>query len=162
VRIDAKEAVSLAAVLRRDVAAVRGLISHGNALIAEPEFLDRTRVESLGYTLHNVYNALENSFTQISMSFENHVKDRERWHRELLEKMFLDLTPLRQAVLSSECRSIVSELLAFRHLFRHAYDFELQQDKLLHLWQRFISQASVILGNVEDFSRSLDQVSDVR
>lgn len=157
-RIDAKEAISLAAVLRRDVAAIRDLISHGNALIAAPEPLDRTHAESLGYTLHNVYNALENSFTQISMSFENHVKDRERWHRELLDKMFLDLMPLRPAVLSLECRSIVNDLLAFRHVFRHAYDLELQQDKLLHLWQGFSSQAPIILSNVEDFSRSLDQV----
>ena len=85
-KVDSGTAVSLIAVIRTDLEAIDRIESHVNQL--DLNNLNRAELESLGYSLHNIYNALENSFKQISLAFENHVRDESRWHRELLEKSF--------------------------------------------------------------------------
>jgi len=115
-RIDPPAGVTLAAVIRSDLQSIERIEIHVNQLNLNN--ISRVELDSLGYSLHNIYNALENSFKQISLVFENHVRDQTRWHRELLEKMFLDLDPLRPPVLPAEARSVTSDLLGFRHLFR--------------------------------------------
>jgi hypothetical protein len=82
------------------------------------------------YLLHNIYNALENSFEQISRTFENHVKDFAQWHRELLGKMFLEIPGIRPAVLPKQLRRTLNDLRGFRHVFRHSYDFEIDPRRL--------------------------------
>lgn len=131
-KIDPGAAVTLAAIIHNDLQSIDRIEIHVNQLNLNS--ISRAELESLGYSLHNIYNALENSFKQISLAFENHVRDQTRWHRELLEKMFLDLKPLRPPVLPAEARSVTSDLLGFRHLFRHAYDFKLDQGKAVTLW----------------------------
>jgi len=124
-KIDAKDALTLAAFIRSGLAAIDRIESH--ALQFDVNQLSAAELDSLGYSLHNLYNALENCFVQISLSFENHVRDHTRWHRELLEKMFLDIKPLRPAVVPMQLRSLLGDMLGFRHLFRHAYEFKLDQ-----------------------------------
>lgn len=121
-RIDSKDALTLTAFIRSGLAAIDRIESHVSQF--DLNNLSVAELDSLGYSLHNIYNALENCFVQISLSFENHVRDHTRWHRELLEKMFLDIKPLRPAVLSEQLRSVLGDLLGFRHLFRHAYEFQ--------------------------------------
>lgn len=87
-RIDAKAALTLAAFIRSDLAAIARIES--NVSQFDLNNLSLAELDSLGYAMHNIYNALENCFTQISLSFENHVRDQSRWHRELLDKMFLE------------------------------------------------------------------------
>jgi hypothetical protein len=48
-----------------------------------------------GYRLHNLYTAFENIFHNIAIAFENTLDDRSGWHRQLLERMRLDLSPVR-------------------------------------------------------------------
>lgn len=108
--------------------------------------------------MHNIYNALENCFEQISMSFENHVRDRTRWHRELLEKMFLDIQPLRPAVLPEELRSILGEMLGFRHLFRHAYELKIDEAKTVTLWNRWSIENAPVKQSLGEFANELEQI----
>ena len=152
-RIDSGAALTLAAVLRSDLQSIDRIETHVNQL--EFNNLSRADLDSLGYSLHNIYNALENSFKQISLAFENHVRDATRWHRELLEKMFLDLNPLRPVVLPPDARSVTSDLLGFRHLFRHAYDFKLDQTKTLALWELWQQDGSYVKQGLSDFAVSL-------
>jgi hypothetical protein len=157
-RISAETAASLAAVLRRDLDAIDTLEKH--AAVVAHDGMAREQIDSLGFTLHNIYNALENSFAQISLSFENHVKDRERWHRELLEKMFLDIPPLRPHVLPAGAREVLTELLGFRHVFRHAYDFTLDEAKLLPLWRRWESEGGPVKDALHNFVFKLKEISE--
>src|SRR6478672_2410120 len=120
-RIEANAALALAALIRSDLAAIARIESHISQF--DLNKLSHAELDSLGYSMHNIYNALENCFTQISLSFENHVRDKTRWHRELLDKMFLDIKSLLPAVLPEEVRSLLGDFVGFRHLFRHAYDF---------------------------------------
>lgn len=126
---------ALCAVLDQDLRAVERWDVELEALLpmlqgAQPVFRD---LAAASYTLHNIYNALENSFEQVSRTFENHIADPTQWHKELLAKMFLDIPRVRPAVLAESLRPLLSDLRGFRHLFRHAYSFELDAEKLNRL-----------------------------
>lgn len=152
-RIQSEEAAALVAVIQRDLDAIAALEAH--AVRLPKTGLSREQLDSLGFTLHNIYNALENSFSQISLTFENHVKDRTKWHRELLEKMFLNVPPLRQNVLAAPSRSILGDLMGFRHLFRHAYDFSLDEQKTVALWSRWEKEGPQVKGSLRGFVSEL-------
>jgi hypothetical protein len=84
----------------------------------------------LAYRLHNLYNAFENIFQNIATTFENAVDDSARWHAQLLQRMRLDIRPLRPAVIDKAAYETLDELRRFRHLFRHSYDLELDAQRL--------------------------------
>lgn len=154
-KIESNAALTLAAFIRSALAAIDRIesnVSHLN--LQNPSAAE---VDSLGYSLHNIYNAVENCFAQISLSFENHVRDRTRWHRELLEKMFLDITPLRPAVLPEQLRSLLGDLLGFRHLFRNAYEIKLDRAKTMALWNRWAVENASLKQSLTLFADQLEQ-----
>jgi hypothetical protein len=154
-RIDANAALALAAFIRNDLGAIARIESHVSQFNLDN--LSVAELDSLGYSMHNIYNALENCFTQISLSFENHVRDHTRWHRELLDKMFLDIKPLRPAVLPEEVRSVLGDLLGFRHKFRHAYEFKLDKAKTIALWSRWSVENASVKQALTLFANQLEQ-----
>jgi len=155
-RIDSKSALTLAAFIRSGLAAIDRIENHVSQFNLDN--LSPAELDSLGYSLHNIFNALENCFEQISLSFENHVRDRNRWHRELLEKMFLDITPLRPAVLPEQLRSLLGDLLGFRHLFRHAYELKIDQAKTVALWNRWSVENASVKQSLTLFGNELEQI----
>jgi hypothetical protein len=87
-------------------------------------------IESTGYQLHNLYNAVEALFKIVANAFENSVTDLSRWHTELLRRMALDIQGIRPALLSTESIELLNELHAFRRLFRHAYRVRLDASRV--------------------------------
>ena len=152
-RIEPTGAAALRAVLLKDLEAVGGLEKH----IAElpDKALTREQLDSLGFALHNLYNALENSFTQISLSFENHVKEPFRWHQELLEKMFLEIPPVRPAVFPAAAKPLLVDLLGFRHFFRHGYEIALDETKVVALAKRWKKEGDAVKESLRRFSEQL-------
>ena len=86
--------------------------------------------ESLGYQLHNLYCAFEDLFGIVAAFFENHIEDRSRYHSELLKRMTLSVEGVRPSFLSRNSFELLDNLRAFRHLFRHAYSYDLDERKL--------------------------------
>jgi hypothetical protein len=64
-RIDANAALALAALIRSDLQAITRIESHVSQF--DLNNLSPAELDSLGYSMHNIYNALENCFTQISL-----------------------------------------------------------------------------------------------
>ncbi|MBS3947481.1 MAG: hypothetical protein KGZ57_04105 [Dethiobacter sp.] len=86
--------------------------------------------ESLGYQLHNLYCAFEDLFSMVAAFFENHLEDKSRYHSELLKRMTLSVQGVRPAFLSRNSFVLLDNLRAFRHFFRHAYSYDLDERKL--------------------------------
>jgi hypothetical protein len=131
-RPDHAQLAALSAMIKRDIEAIGRLNEELASLEAglntsEPSFRD---VAAAAYVLHNIYGALENVFEQVSRTFENHITDRAQWHRELLTKMFLEIPGVRPALLPPALRGSLNDLRGFRHVFRHAYEFELDPAKV--------------------------------
>ena len=83
---------------------------------------------ALGYTIHNIYNALESYFLRISRFFENDLPP-STWHRELVERMTIEIEGLRPRLLDSSLAQDIHELRAFRHVFRNIYGTRLDPER---------------------------------
>ena len=115
--------------IQKDLEAIERLF----AAIGTEDLADDASEEALivlAYRLHNLYNAFENIFQNIAATFENTLDDSARWHAQLLERMRLDAMPIRPAVIDDTAYDALDELRRFRHLFRYAYDMELDPQRL--------------------------------
>jgi hypothetical protein len=115
---------------------------------------------ALGYTMHAFYNTLENYFLRIGKFFENSLS-RDAWHRELLDRMSLEIPGFRPALLDNkECKEALEELRGFRHVFRHHYGRKLKSEKV-RLVQKYIT---VVAGLFPDehriFCEKLSRIAD--
>jgi hypothetical protein len=118
-------------------------------------------LESLGYKLHNLYCAFEDLFKIVARHFENSVEDIARYHKELLKRMSFTIEDVRPALLSEESFRLLDELRMFRHIFRHAYAYDLQYEKL----KPVIKSADMLRGlykrEIERFLQKLnDEIDD--
>ena len=83
---------------------------------------------TIGYYLHNFYNACESIFRSVAGAFENQI-DGVAWPSSILKRMKLDIPSVRPRVISDELYSLLDDFRAFRHVFRNAYSFELDWAK---------------------------------
>lgn len=86
-------------------------------------------LSALAALLHSFYTGLENIFKRVAVELDGELPTGEAWHQQLLDAM-ASPTRLRRAVISESMRDILSEYLAFRHVFRQAYSFELRWNKM--------------------------------
>ncbi len=147
---------SLAALIQHDIAAIQRVQESLQLLGPEAAYAASAGV---AYALHNLYCALENSFDQISRTFENHVVETDRWHRELMLKMFLEIPGVRPRVLPDNVRGMLSDLRSFRHVFRHSYDFKLEPRKLNHLVDLWRQEGKAVLEALAQFADWLTRES---
>jgi hypothetical protein len=143
---------TLAAVIRNDSSAIDKMAGRLQAINQTMDPDSFNELAAAAYLLHNIYNALENSFEQISRSFENHVKDLAQWHKELLGKMFLEIPGIRPAVLSKELIGTLNDLRGFRHVFRHSYDFEIDPKKLQLTIDGFLKKRTALMNALSCFT----------
>lgn len=83
------------------------------------------RWAAAAFEINRIYNILEKAFERVCETFENHLVKTGRYHDTLIERVTLDLKGIRPAFLPAEAIRDVRELKGFRHLFRHAYDLDL-------------------------------------
>ena len=105
----------------------------------------------IAYHLHNLYNVFENIFQNIAVVFENSVDDVERWHAQLLERMRLDVMPLRPAIIDDMAYDALDELRRFRHLFRHAYGVRLDPLRLQLVMRKALALKAAYAAQFEQF-----------
>ena len=109
------------------LAAYRSVIE--NAAQGTPTFVE---VSALATMLHSFYTGLENIFKRIASEIDDRVPSGYASHSDLLLLM-ASATPQRPAVISEALQIRLGAYLSFRHVFRHAYSFQLQWDKMQDL-----------------------------
>ena len=87
---------------------------------------------ALAAILHGFYNGVENIFKRIAVALDGNAPQGEFWHSDLIEKMTCS-SKKRPALLSNTLNEQLQEYLDFRHVFRHAYTFDLKWLKMKHL-----------------------------
>ena len=90
---------------------------------------DELDYAALGYSIHNLYGVMENACFRIAKFFENGLSPQS-WHRELLERMLLEIPDLRPAFLSRQEFLLLDELRGFRHVFRNLYSRPVDPERL--------------------------------
>jgi hypothetical protein len=125
---------TLKAELRADMPRLERLfhkyeLIHDKISKIEPDEFDYV---ALAYTIVNLYNLIENYFLRISKTFENDL-DPTTWHKHLLQRMYLEIEGLRPAFMTEQDYINFNEIRAFRHVFRHIYQQELDITKLIQI-----------------------------
>jgi|GEM_PF-162800 len=118
-------------------------------------------VESTGYWLHNLYCAFEDLFKIIAAFWENHVINDGGFHANLLKRMRVPIEGMRPAVLSAQSYASLDELRGFRHVFRHAYSFGLDDQRVLFLLRRVIEKRDFIIKDLQEFRRKIATLGPV-
>jgi len=91
---------------------------------------DEMDLLALGSALHNLYNAFEGYLLRVAKFFENNV-DKQSWHRDLLDRMALEIPGVRPALITKrEMIERIDELRRFRHVFRNLYKTRLHPGKV--------------------------------
>lgn len=134
-------------------------INHLLSRVGDGTTATEKEIVYLGYQLHNLYSALEDLFKNVAACFENQVDDLARFHRDLLQKMSFAIPGVRPNLLNRESYQLLDELRRFRHVFRHAYTYQLDQARIASLQTRILAswgQVEFDLDEFESFLRSFD------
>ena len=129
---DTRKKVELELVLLRRLLAYHGDLLK-KARVAEP---DRSELLALAGILHSFYTGVENISKRVAEGIDGSIPTGLRSHAELLERMARPSSQ-RSAVISDELRVVLGDYMDFRHMYRHAYSFQLKWRRMsglvLHL-----------------------------
>lgn len=109
-------------------------------LSRHPELIEKCRredpshieIDALATILHSFYGGVENLFKIIVNDLDDGLPNVPTWHTVLLARV-TQPTESRPAVISEALAATLKDYLDFRHVFRHAYAFELQWSRMAHL-----------------------------
>jgi len=93
---------------------------------------DSIELSALSAFLHALYTGIENIFKRIALEIDASLPAGERWHADLLLRMAKPFAE-RPAAISGDLCAQLGKYMQFRHVFRHAYTFELQWTKMADL-----------------------------
>lgn len=113
-------------------------------------------LSALAAMLHSFYTGIENILKRIEIASGHSVPKTEAWHRQLLERA-AQSTPAREAIISWELREALGEYLAFRHVFRQAYSYDLQWEKMSHLVLNVGQTLQRLSNELRLFLRTVDR-----
>jgi hypothetical protein len=114
---------------------------------------------ALGYTIHNIYGIVENACFRISKFIENGLSP-DAWHKELLNRMLLDIPEMRPAFFTREQFDVIDELRSFRHVFRNLYGRGLDCERLAALQKKVPAAVEAVKDAILKYSGFLDRLGD--
>ena len=126
----------------------------------ENQNTSKEAVESIGYWLHNLYCAFEDLFKIVSVFWENHIDANGKFHVSLLKRMRIEIKGVRPALIGEYSHICLNELRAFRHVFRHAYSYGLDDERVLCLLRKIIESQKKIYSDINDFRLKINELME--
>ncbi len=128
----ASELTELASDIEAELARLKQLesdIEHVlGELRADPAHAGLFR-ENLAFKLHNFYTGVERIFQIVASEVNGALPSGYDWHKRLLERMAQEREG-RPPLVSAETAALLDSYLAFRHVVRNIYGFELEPDRI--------------------------------
>jgi hypothetical protein len=107
-------------------------------------------LSALAAMLHSFFNGIENIFKRTTLELGDPMPGGESWHKELLDGM-TQPTGNRKPLLSLGLRGQLKEYMEFRHVFRHAYTFDLRWDRMRTLVLGCEETLRLVEGELDKF-----------
>jgi hypothetical protein len=128
------------------------LVSGMSPLLGKCRATAPTEIElsALAALLHSFYTGVENIFKRVAVELDGEPVRGDSWHRELLLRMAKP-TASRPALLSEDLHDSLNEYLRFRHVFRNAYSFDLDWQKMSPLVLRLEETFKQLESALNDF-----------
>ena len=83
-------------------------------------------VHGVAGLVHDFYTGIEKALRTVGQGLEGSLPTGDAWHRDLLRSATLTLPGVRPPVLGVETAERLTDFLAFRHLYRNLYAFNLR------------------------------------
>ena len=119
--------------------------------------------ENLALKLHNFYTGCERIFQIVGSELNGVVPTGYDWHKRLLERM-AQAREDRPGVISAETARALNQYLAFRHVVRNLYGFQLEADRVDQLvarypevWKRVETDVLAFVGWLRALAAELSQ-----
>lgn len=128
--MDAIELQTLSDEIRQDTAVAIAAFQMARARLAEPSTMAQ---ESCAFHLTRFYNVIEQCALRITKAFENSFDDEKGWHTGLIRRLSIPIQGVRPPFFTDDLRQPLYELKDFRHVFVHAYELDLDSEKLVLL-----------------------------
>ncbi len=96
------------------------------------------------------YTCLETFLFRVSQEFENKLS-KDQWHKELLQKMALNIPGIRDRVISETTKNQLSEILLFRHFKRYYFNFDYDWEKLDLIESKYRQVYSPLRSEIQSF-----------
>lgn len=106
--------------------------------------------ENLALKLHNFYTGCERILRMVATELNGALPTGFDWHRRLLERFSVEREG-RPALLSTTTAQHLQEYLAFRHIVRNLYGFELDTARLERLVDNYPSVSLAFDTDVRNF-----------
>lgn len=114
-------------------------------------------LRSIGSVLHDFYVAVENTLKIICSEIEEKLPEGSSWHILLLKQASYNIPEVRPAVISKLTTDRLDKYRAFRHIFRNAYGYNLDPDRIKELLLELQETVDLFKEDVTSFMRQLDQ-----
>jgi hypothetical protein len=147
----------LAAEIRLGLEELATIREQLNPLISMPQDATVGVIETAAACamLHSFYTEIEKILKLIAREWDGQVPSSDSWHRDLLNQMS-EATATRPAVVSPGLVDLLSEFLAFRHLFRGASIVLMRWPKLSPLIAKVDPTYEQTKVEIEDFARFIE------
>jgi len=129
------------------------------AAIMEANPVAPEMVESTAYWLHNLYSAFEDLFRLVAGYWENSVSADGEFHIHVLKRMLVHIEGIRPALLSEDSYRVLSELRGFRHVFRHAYGYGLDEERISFLLRKIMEKKNLLLTDIQTFRSKIEDMA---
>jgi len=128
------ESGKLTKQIQVELAQLESLMARHPQLLAKraEDQVSPVEIDAVAALLHSFYTGIENIFNRISITLDGGPPKTDNWHIALLDSM-ASPAPNRGPVISETLRASLRQFLDFRHVFRHAYSFNLQWNKMAPL-----------------------------
>jgi hypothetical protein len=161
-QVSPDELLGLAADITAELGHLRALAGDVAAVCAEIERDPghaRLFYENLALKLHNFYTGCERIFQTVASELNGAQPTGFDWHRRLLERMVVAWQG-RPAVLSPSTVDDLREYLAFRHVVRNIYGFELDVERIERLVAHYPEMWGLVEVDIERFVAWLHALAD--
>jgi len=125
------------------------------AVTIEKQHVTVEAVESAGYWMHNLYCAFEDLFKLVAGFWENNLSANGEYHIHLLKRMLVEIEGVRPALLSIAGYRYLNELRGFRHVFRHAYSYGLDDERVSALLRKILEQKDIVMSDLQTFRNTI-------
>lgn len=115
--------------------------------------------ESLALKIHNFYTGCERIFQKVAEDINGGVPRSLDWHKRLLRTMALEIENRRPPVIAKTTCKALEEYLAFRHVVRNIYGFEIDAERLKSLIEKLPKAQSMFRKDVGRFIAFLRKLS---
>ena len=149
--------------IRDELTLLETLVSDINETSKEiPKSSKKKRIyeESLALKLHNFYTGCERIFQKIADDINGGVPVSMDWHKRLLKSMSLEIDKIRPPVVSKDTAKALEEYLAFRHVVRNIYGFEIDSERLKRLMEKLPDAYKKFKKEVENFIAFLRKMAE--